>query len=72
MMSWGERLLPGCVFKLHSLFMVFTATLRTDSSWVSSPSITEPNSPGNTQHAMVYRLPVYLGHRANDLIALSV
>lgn len=31
---------------VYSLFIVLTATLRTDSSWVSSPSITEPNSPG--------------------------
>lgn len=33
---------------VYSLFIVLTATLRTDSSWVSSPSITEPNSPGET------------------------
>lgn len=33
---------------VYSLFIVLTATLRTDSSWVSSPSITEPNSPEET------------------------
>lgn len=33
---------------LYSLFMVFTATLSTESSWVSKPSITEPNSPAHT------------------------
>jgi len=32
-------------FPVYLLFIVFTATLRVASSWVSSPSITEPNSP---------------------------
>lgn len=29
----------------YSLFIVFTATLRMESSWLSWPSITAPNSP---------------------------
>ncbi len=33
---------------IDSLFMVFTATLSTESSWVSEPSMTEPNSPAHT------------------------
>lgn len=33
---------------VYSLFIVLTATLRTASSWVSRPSITEPNSPEDT------------------------
>lgn len=40
---WRDSL--WSTFTVYSLFIVLTATLRTDSSWVSSPSITEPNSP---------------------------
>lgn len=38
---------PWCqgAFAVYSLFIVLTATLRTDSSCVNNPSITEPNSP---------------------------
>lgn len=50
---------------VYSLFIVLTATLRTDSSWVSSPSITEPNSPGDRNESTVK-------HSSFDATALNV
>lgn len=41
--GWGSHLC-GHV-STDSLFIVFTATLRMESSWLSWPSITAPNSP---------------------------
>lgn len=43
------RVFRDAAASFDSLFMVFTATLSTESSWVSKPSITEPNSPAHKQ-----------------------
>jgi len=45
--GWGSHM--GAHVCTYSLFMVFTATLRTESSWLSWPSITAPNSPVGDQ-----------------------
>lgn len=47
---------------VYSLFIVLTATLRTDSSCVNSPSITEPNSPDEETHSWDATSVTFISH----------
>lgn len=57
------RVFKDVAVSFDSLFMVFTATLSTESSWVSKPSITEPNSPAHKQ-AFIWSDPDNTAHRS--------
>lgn len=59
-------------FAVYLLFIVLTATLRTDSSWVSRPSITEPNSPEGRHENTKFRCSFIERYRLLDYEVITL